>query len=228
MISSPLAPVLPPSSRCFVPSSEHVDALPLAPTPRELQLSVAEEDYQRAAQLRDAVAALAEALPTTKQLLLRLADTLQQPGASVEARRAAAQQLGELGDAQAVPHLATALADPRVADWAEGALWALFMKAPTQETQALMESGCRMMQVGAGGCKQHACIPDSSSQHLTAVVLTATPALPPPQRPAATQHPQQWAPALQAFTDIIRQAPSFAEARAALAVACLHRLQAPG
>ena len=83
---------------------------------------------------------------------------------------AAAEALGELGDEDALPHLAAGLADPRLAEACEGAMWRLFMRAPTPETAALMESGCRAMM-----------------------------------------HPAQWGPALQCFTDVIRQAPSFAE-----------------
>eukprot|EP00887_Chlorella_sp_A99_P000222 scaffold13.g222.t1 len=119
-----------------------------------------------------------------KQLVLVKGDVLQ--AGTPEQQRGAAQALGELGDPDALPLLAQGLAssDPRLVEVCEEAMWALFMRAPTPETAALMDSGCRAMQ-----------------------------------------HPAQWGPALQCFTDVVRQAPSFAEGynKRATVLYLLHR-----
>lgn len=85
-------------ARCQAPVTGRQQPTPPAarrvPYPcRKLQVAVAEEDYRLAAELRDEIKDLTEALPSRKQVLLSMLDALGQEGA--EGKAVALRVIGE-------------------------------------------------------------------------------------------------------------------------------------
>jgi tetratricopeptide (TPR) repeat protein len=114
-----------------------------------MELAVREEDYATAAEAKAEVDMLRERLPSDKMLLASLLDKLEtRLPVSDKERMTAIRQLGDLGDMAAAPALAGCLHDgePAVAEAAENALWAVFMRCPTPEMELLMQQGVLMMQ----------------------------------------------------------------------------------
>jgi HEAT repeat protein len=96
-----------------------------------MELAVREEDYATAAEAKAEVDMLRERLPSDKMLLASLLDKLEtRLPVSDKERMTAIRQLGDLGDMAAAPALAGCLHDgePAVAEAAENALWAVFMR----------------------------------------------------------------------------------------------------
>jgi tetratricopeptide (TPR) repeat protein len=107
---------------------------------RQLDVAVAEEDYATAARLRDEVAVCEAALTPQKAMLLGLLERLD-AAPTLKERVTAAQALGDLGDAAALPALQTALADNELGDVAEASMWSIFMKPRSEAVRKLFDEG---------------------------------------------------------------------------------------
>ena len=117
---------------------------------RLLTVAVREEDYSRAAVLRDQRASLLSSLPLEQQLVQTALDELRS-GLTPSRRAAAAHTLAACGDPQLAPLLSAALHDvhEEVHGAVEEALWALWLRSGDQQTDALMQRGAASLQAAA-------------------------------------------------------------------------------
>ena len=126
-----------------------------APTPhpcqRRLRIAVGQQDFKEALAAQRDAAALAARLPTRKQLLLAAVERLEgAPPQDRDAQLAAIQLVGSLGDPQSLPLLAARLGEgpPEAREAAEGAMWAVFCRAPNAAAAGALERGTQLMQGG--------------------------------------------------------------------------------
>ena len=117
---------------------------------RLLAVAVREEDYSRAAALRDQRASLLSSLPLEQQLVQTALDELRS-GLTPSRRAAAAHTLAACGDPQLAPLLSAALHDvhEEVHGAVEEALWALWLRSGDQQTDALMQRGAASLRAAA-------------------------------------------------------------------------------
>ena len=151
---------------------------------RQLAAAVQDEDYARAAALRDERTSLLEGLPARLQFCVARLEAMKDEEASLAARCEAAQALGNIGDAALIASelaawLSRAEGEPTaLVEAVEAALWAQWMHPPEMHPDAAalgvaMERGCA---------------------HLAA--------------PGGVELDQ----AVEVFSDVIREVPTFAEA----------------
>lgn len=194
-----------------------MNALPAAgPSPR-LDACCDRAQKWTAAGLRSPAPCLPLPLITPQAALL---ERLEEPGGLPEEEAVAAlRQLGDLGEWAAAPALAAALHEGEpVAAAAEEACWQLFLRC------ARRAAGGR---AAGGGLQGHSCASAAGAPR-----QTATPC-PPHRCPAARcpteelqqmmsegvvlmRRPEQWDAAAALFDDMVRRAPTFAEARGAV------------
>ncbi|GIL71254.1 hypothetical protein Vretimale_2873 [Volvox reticuliferus] len=111
---------------------------------RKLKVAVSDEDYTLAAKLRDEQKTLLESLSPVQQYALGQVARLR--SGAVQEQLQTIRNLAEAGEAAAIPDLATCLAVPELADAAEKAMWAIFMRARDPRINELMVEGCAYMQ----------------------------------------------------------------------------------
>ena len=100
---------------------------------KQLQLAISEEDYPTAAKLRDQIKDFESALPPNQRIIAGLIAKLDDRATEPREKITAAQRLGDLGSAQALPILQSSLSDPSIADIAESSMWSIFMTPPDDE-----------------------------------------------------------------------------------------------
>ncbi|KAG2448743.1 hypothetical protein HYH02_006097 [Chlamydomonas schloesseri] len=111
---------------------------------RQLKVAVADEDYALAAKLRDEQKTLSDSLPPILQYALGQVSKLR-TGTTQEQLQTIIN-LGEAGEAAVIPDLASCLSNPELADTAEKAMWAIFMKCKDPRVNELMQEGCMYMR----------------------------------------------------------------------------------
>jgi hypothetical protein len=117
---------------------------------RQLQITIAEEDYARAAQLRDQITELLDLLPPSKQILIALEAQLE-VATTIDERAACVASLGKLGDPSALPVLAKHLRDEHLGDIVESAMWSTFLHPPGTSPD-IQRSPCLALQRGGFMC----------------------------------------------------------------------------
>lgn len=97
-----------------------------------------------AAAIRDHISEIVEQLPSSKQMLIALLDQLHS-AKSAQDKIAIVQSLGALGDPGALPVIQQCLADERLGDIAESAMWELFLHPPDSRADSLLAAGMQHM-----------------------------------------------------------------------------------
>lgn len=113
---------------------------------RQLSVAVNEEDYTKAAQLRDESKVLTEMLPPVKQYMFHQVELLK--SGTPEQKLKAAISLGEAGDDAVVPDLAVCLHDNALQGYAQDALWQIFQRHRDPKVNELLAEGARYMNQG--------------------------------------------------------------------------------
>lgn len=113
---------------------------------RQLTIAVAEENYSRAAELRDESKTLTDLLPPVKQYLFHQVELLKT--GSSEQKSKAINALGEAGDDGVVADLASCLHEPEFQSAAQEALWQIFQRHHDPKVNELLNEGTRLMNQG--------------------------------------------------------------------------------